>query len=606
MKKLALSILFAIIIISSLSALDDSLFSSGIPIVYGEESFISRVEEKAGDREPVGLVLTGGSARALAHIGVLRYLEENSIVPDFIIGNSMGSIVGLLYAYGLSPDQILYLLDSVDIGSLFDLNLPIGQGLVSTDRFVSFLKSCLGESLRLEELRIPVIVMCEDLVTKRSVLLCEGDFYDALLGSFALPVYFSSIEIKDHLLIDGGIANIAPVNFAYRYTDNVIVSTTFYSNPDLDLKNAITALNVSIDIGKRRTAMAEIMEHPEITWIRCNVESFSFMQFSAGRELAERGYESCFEVSDELSKYAGSSIPGFLVFFREGKQAELEEATKSFNVYGFAPSAEFVFRAPVIDGKTFGRGAEKSYYREDTALGTGLRVSKGGFTALLTAGGVFSLDSENFYIKPVLSLDLTQYFASRFELDGNFSWYFDKTFNAVQTLKYVFDMPEGFLFSVGEKFEAASSKSILLSLFVDLGYQTKLFSASLNLQGGLEGKNLFCSVNGELGFKIPGTRINAETEAVVRFKENSSYVEGSLYLSYNLEGDFTFGEMFIFSDTRAGVYAVASSEGALIDEVGLSFSTDMGLIGLRNIPVNVLLGYKFNTNTVHFALKTEL
>lgn len=606
MKKLALSILLAIIIISSLSALDDSLFSSGTPIVYGEESFIRRVEEKAEGREPVGLVLTGGSARALAHIGVLKYLEENSIVPDFIIGNSMGSIVGLLYAYGLSPDQILYLFESVDIGTLFDLNLPIGKGLVSTDRFVNYLKSCLGEELKLEDLRIPIIVMCEDLVTKRSVLLCEGDFYDALLGSFALPVYFSSIEIKDHLLVDGGIANIAPVNFAYRYTDNVIVSTTFYSNPDLDLKNAITALNVSIDIGKRRTAMAEIMEHPEITWIRCNVESFSFMQFSAGRELAERGYDSCFEVSDELSRFAGASVPEFLVSFREAKQAELEKGTKNFSIFGFAPSSEFVFSVPVIDGKTFGRGDEKSYYREDTALGTGLRISKGGFTALLTAGGVFSLDSENFYVKPVLSVDLTQYFASRFELAGNFSWYFDKSFNAVQTFKYVFDMPEGFSFSVGEKFEAAYSKSILLSLFMDFGYITDGFGSSLSLQGGLEGKSLFFSVNGELGFRVPGTKINADAEAVLRFKENSSYVEGTLNLSYNLEGDYTFGEMFIFSNTRAGVYAVASSEGALIDEVGLSFATEMGLIGLRNIPVNVLLGYKFNTNTVHFALKTEL
>lgn len=605
MKKLALSVLLSIIIITSLPALDDSLFSSGTPIIYGEEDFIRRVEEKAGDREPVGLVLSGGSARALAHIGVLRYLEENSIVPDFIIGNSMGSIVGLLYAYGLSPDQILYLFESVDIGSLFDLNLPIGKGLVSTERFVNFLKSCLGEHIELQELKIPVIAMCEDLVTKRSVLLCEGDFYEALLGSFALPVYFSSIKSGEHLLVDGGIANIAPVNFAYRYTDNVIVSTTFYSNPDIDLKNAITALNVSIDIGKRRTAMAEIMEHPELTWIRCNVESFSFMQFSAGRELAQRGYDSCFEVSDELSRYT-APIDDALVSFREGKQKELEEAIKSFGVYGSAPSGEFVFSAPVIDGKTFGRGAEKSYYREDTALGTGIRISKGGFTALLTAGGVFSLDSGNFYVKPVLSVDLTQYFASRFELNGNFSWYFDKSFNAVQTLRYVFDMPEGFLFSAGEKFEAASSKSILLSLFADFGYETEGFGASIGLQGGFEGKSLFGSVNGELGFRIPGTRIGVDAEAGVRFKDNSSYVEGSLCLSYNLEGDYTFGEMFIFSDTRAGVYAVASSEGALIDEVGLSFATDMGLIGLRNIPVNVLLGYKFNTNTVHFALKTEL
>ncbi len=606
MKKLALSFLLVVFVLTSLPALDDSLFLSSTPIVYGEEDFIRRVEEKAGDREPVGLVLTGGSARALAHIGVLRYLEENSIVPDFIIGNSMGSIVGLLYAYGLSPDQILYIFESVDIGSLFDLNLPVGQGLVSTDRFINFLKSYLGEEVRLEELKIPVIAMCEDLVTKRSVLLCEGDFYTALLGSFALPVYFSSVSSGEHLLVDGGIANIAPVNFAYRYTDNVIVSTTFYSNPDLNLKNAITALNVSIDIGKRRSGMSEILEHPELTWIRCNVESFSFMQFSAGLELAQRGYESCFEVSEELSRYSNEGVTEELLAFRVAMDEKIEKETVGFGVFNFAPSRSFSFSAPIIEGKSFGRGSEMSYYRDDTSLGTGIKIAKGGFTGLLTVGGVFSLDTENFYIKPVLSVDLTEIFLTRFELKGNFSWYFDKSYSGIQSLRYVFSVPENLFLSFGEKFEAYSSKPIIISLFAELGYDNESFNSSLEIQGGYMGSSLFGVVNGGLDFVIPNTAFSAETEATVLFKENSTYTEGGLHISYNMEGDFTFGEMFIFSETKVGLYALASSEKPIISEAGVSFSTNMGLIGLRNIPINVLLGYKFDTNTVHFAFKTQL
>lgn len=609
MKKAFLSILLIIITLSSVYAADYSLFSSGTPILYGEEDFIRRVEEKAGDREPVGLVLTGGSARALAHIGVLKYMEENGIVPDFIIGNSMGSIVGLLYAYGLSPDQILYIFESVDIGTLFDLNLPVGQGLISADRFVNFLKAYLGEDLKLEELKIPVIAMCEDLVTKRSVLLCEGDFYDALLGSFALPVYFSSVEYGEHLLVDGAIANIAPVNFAYRYTDNVIVSTTFYSNPDINLKNAITSLNVSFDIGKRRTAMAEIMEHPEITWIRCNVESFSFMQFSAGVELAQRGYDSCLEVSEALKKFSSYDMTEELKEFRAEKQKDIEEATKTFNIFNFAPASETKISYPVIEGKSFGRGEEKSYYRDDTAIGTGVRVSSGNFTGLLTIGGAFSLDNQNFYVKPVISADLTQYLAKRFELNGNFSWYFGKKYSAVQTLKYKVNMPENLILSVGEKFEAASSKPATLSLFADFGYENKMLETLLSLEGGLElnkDKKVFAKLDAKADIMIPETVISTGLEASVIKTKSSTAAEAILNVCYNFEKDFTFGEMFIFSDTKAGVYVDLSSEGAFIHEAGILFNTDMGLIGLRIIPVSVIFGYQFDSNAVHLAFETQI
>ena len=106
MKKTIISLLILFAALSALYSNDassyvDDILVSDIPITYGDESFRARILEKTGgEREPVGLVLTGGSARAAAHIGVLKYLEEEGIVPDFIISNSMGSIIGMLYAVG--------------------------------------------------------------------------------------------------------------------------------------------------------------------------------------------------------------------------------------------------------------------------------------------------------------------------------------------------------------------------------------------------------------------------------------------------------------------------------------------------------------------------
>ena len=285
---------------------ESALLLADEPIIYGEESFIQRIEEKTGgNREPVGVVLSGGSARAFAHIGVLQYLEEQGIVPDFIISNSMGSIIALLYSAGLSPDQIIEIMNSTDIGQLFDFTLPVNTGLLSAEKFLSYISIYLGKDLRLEDLSIPVIVVCEDMVTKRQILFAEGDFYQILEASFALPVYFGSVGYDGHVLIDGGIANLVPLDIAYRYTNNVLVSTTFYAGKGLNLKNPITGLNVSIDIGKRRQGVQELLNHTDAVWVRCNVEDFSFMDFASGTLLAQQGYISCQEQSEAITNLAG-------------------------------------------------------------------------------------------------------------------------------------------------------------------------------------------------------------------------------------------------------------------------------------------------------------
>jgi len=290
---------------SQVSFTQDTLLLSDIPIIYGEEKFLERIKEKTGgEREPIGLVLSGGSARAFAHIGVLQYLEEQGIYPDYIVSNSMGSIVALLYGAGMSPAQILEVVTSTNFGDLFEFSLPINTGLLDISKFKSLIGAYVGEDLKVEDLAIPVMVVCEDLTTKRQVLITEGSFLDVLSASFALPIYFGSVEYKDNTLVDGGIANIAPIEVAYKYSNNVIVSTTFYAGKDLNEKNPITGLNISIDIGKRRQGVVELKAHPEAIWVRCNVEDFSFMDFKLSQSLAQHGYDSCLENSEQIAQFA--------------------------------------------------------------------------------------------------------------------------------------------------------------------------------------------------------------------------------------------------------------------------------------------------------------
>ena len=224
----------------------DYFLEADVAITYGEEHFRTRILDRTeGKRDPIGLVLTGGSARALAHLGVLSYLEDEGIVPDFIVSNSMGSIIAMLYAAGVSPEDIMDLLESVELSDLFTFTLPIRGGLLIPDGFEALVESVIGADTRLENLDIPVMVVCDDLVTKREIRITEGDFTDVLIASFALPVYFEPALYNGHLLIDGGVVSLLPLEAAYEYSDTIIVSTTFYSVPSLNLLNPITILNVA-------------------------------------------------------------------------------------------------------------------------------------------------------------------------------------------------------------------------------------------------------------------------------------------------------------------------------------------------------------------------
>ena len=221
LRRIFSAILLAVLLIfpaaAAETAFDTGLMVSDVPVTYGDEGFCERILEKTkGERDPVGLVLTGGSARALAHIGVLQYLEDNGIVPDFIISNSMGSIIAMLYAAGLSPADIIEILVSADLSSLFSFTLPLRGGIILPSGFEALVESVVGAGTRLEDLDIPVMVVCDDLVTKREIRITEGDFTDVLIASFALPVYFSPVEYQGHLLIDGGVITLLPIEAAYE------------------------------------------------------------------------------------------------------------------------------------------------------------------------------------------------------------------------------------------------------------------------------------------------------------------------------------------------------------------------------------------------------
>lgn len=423
----------------------DDLLLADVPVLYGEDGFRERILERTkGERDPIGLVLTGGSARAFAHLGVLKYLEEKGIEPDYIISNSMGSIIAMLYAAGLSSDQIMSVITSGDLSTFFKMTIPVNGGLLDPTGFKGLVESVVGPDLQVEDLEIPVMVICQDLVTKREIRIMEGDFSDVMLASFAIPAYFPPQEYRGHLLIDGGIVNLAPIAVAYEYGDTVIVSTTFYDNDQLNLKNLLNILNVSFEVSKRQNAASELRTYGDrMIWIRCGVEQFSFMDFGAAAEMAEIGYRSAAVVDDELDGLYRHGISPGILERRQELQANIDKAIR--NQYYFSRVEQPQLSNTLSLGMYSFQTNDYPYYLRNTFdIGLEYRLATRSFELSILMGGAFDatynkdgkadfLISASMMYFPVSPLRLSLYTAFTFE--GEPKWYIP-TIYARQGLDY--------------------------------------------------------------------------------------------------------------------------------------------------------------------------
>ena len=395
------------------------------PIRPGEARLLERLDAvRAQGREPLALVLSGGSARAYAHIGALRVLEKAGIVPDLVVANSMGAIIGLLYASGFSPDDIERMIAALPAESFFDPVLPTNGGILNAERFAGFVRSLVGD-LDLKDLDIPVIITAEDLQSRRHVDFSEGRVDRVMVAAFALPVIFEPIRMDGMSLVDGGIVNLVPAGLAAEFTEAVLVSVTLYDRT-LNYSNPVTVVNRAFDIGKTRQALADLSAvAPPV--IRNDVEQLSFMAFATPRPIIERGERSAEEALPEIIErlpphWRGSGLREETVALRARRAATLDrvlsDARRGVGAK-VAPNLRFTLATRVLDEvaaspvgldgmRWLGAGARLAAGRSELSvlaglgLGADLRdslgaVVGGGWVVLARlktiSGGAVSLDT---------------------------------------------------------------------------------------------------------------------------------------------------------------------------------------------------------------------
>lgn len=171
----------------------------------------------------ITLVLSGGGARGIAHIGVIEELERRGYEIASIAGTSMGALVGGVYADDamVAFKEWMLSLDKWKIFRLVDFTLG-RQGMVRGDKVFNKMKDFIPDTL-IENLRIPYVAVAVDLISKKEVVFREGSLFDAIRASVSIPSVFTPVRTKDALLVDGGVLNNIPVNHARRIPGDLLV-----------------------------------------------------------------------------------------------------------------------------------------------------------------------------------------------------------------------------------------------------------------------------------------------------------------------------------------------------------------------------------------------
>ena len=167
-------------------------------------------------RKKIGLALGSGSARGLAHIGVLRALKKEGIPIDMIAGTSMGAVVGSLYALHGNIDRIEEIADQISWGrllSLLDLKFH-KTGLIGGQRIIAWAKSVIGRDVQFSDLEIPFACVATDIMTGQEIVIKEGSVMEAVRASFSIPGLFSVAKLQGKYLVDGGLVSPVPITTA--------------------------------------------------------------------------------------------------------------------------------------------------------------------------------------------------------------------------------------------------------------------------------------------------------------------------------------------------------------------------------------------------------
>lgn len=299
--------------------------------------FIQLQAQPSEQNQKVGLVLSGGAAKGLAHIGVLKALEENEIPIDYVVGTSMGGIIAGYYAAGLSPDQIesialspqflrwinglpeigynYYYHQSEDNPHFLKLNLSLDSILnlqlnasIASDVSLNF---ALAEGVALasavaknnfDSLFIPLRVVAADIFTQNEVVLSKGVLSDALRATQTVPFFYNPIRVDGKYLFDGGVYNNFPVDVLQNsFKPDVVigsnVSTKIYNDYPYGLDEKLISKSL-LFLLLDKSDPGHVPDSG--VYIQPSLDGLTSFDFAAVKQMIDSGYQQTMKQMDEI------------------------------------------------------------------------------------------------------------------------------------------------------------------------------------------------------------------------------------------------------------------------------------------------------------------
>lgn len=246
----------------------------------------------------IALVLGAGSSKGFAHIGVLKILESNKIPIHLIVGTSVGSAVGSLYAYGMDAFSLQKLAFSVEKGDIIDPLIVPSNGFIKGEKLEDFINKSVNYT-PMDKLRIPFYAVAADLEKGQEIVFGRGNTGTAVRASCSIPGIFRPTIISDKMYVDGGVISPVPVEVAKRFGADIVIAVDIssgveHAKPEGTIETILQSINIMYSrLGAIQLTKADVV-------IRPNVGHIGAADFSKKHEAILEGEKSTIEALPQI------------------------------------------------------------------------------------------------------------------------------------------------------------------------------------------------------------------------------------------------------------------------------------------------------------------
>jgi len=247
----------------------------------------------------IGLVLSGGGVRGSAHVSVIYNLQWLGIPVHIVSGTSIGAVIGAVYCAGISMDKLKNLMESLSLFRIFNPVFP-AYGF-SGFKKIRELFNKLEIPRDFKDLKIPLIVATTNLTERKTEYFDNGDLWDALCASIAMPGFFYPLKIGNKVYVDGGISMNLPVS-VIKNEDNFVIAVdvNFYGRKFSELENLYQIVYESLTFMVAKNTIAERAKADFI--VDVPMEGIGFLDFGKIKEVISIGYKRTYDKILELRK----------------------------------------------------------------------------------------------------------------------------------------------------------------------------------------------------------------------------------------------------------------------------------------------------------------